>query len=42
MAPRPDTPLIDVQSISKYFGSVVALKDVSMAVRAGYDHFGAR
>ena len=28
-------PLIDVQSVSKYFGSVVALKDISMQVRAG-------
>ena len=28
-------PLIDVDSISKYFGSVVALKDVSMKVGAG-------
>jgi simple sugar transport system ATP-binding protein len=30
-----DAPLIEVDAISKYFGSVVALKDVSMAVRAG-------
>jgi simple sugar transport system ATP-binding protein len=29
------TPLIEVRNISKYFGSVVAIKDVSMAVRAG-------
>lgn len=29
------TPLIDVQHISKYFGSVIALKDVSMNVYAG-------
>src|SRR5579859_6649967 len=29
------TPLIDVQNVSKYFGSVIALKDISMAVRAG-------
>lgn len=29
------TPLIEVRSISKYFGNVVALKDVSMAVSAG-------
>jgi simple sugar transport system ATP-binding protein len=35
MAPRTDTPLIDVQSISKHFGSVIALRDVSMTVRAG-------
>lgn len=29
------TPLIDVRHISKYFGSVIALKDVSMSVHAG-------
>jgi simple sugar transport system ATP-binding protein len=29
------TPLIDVQSISKHFGSVIALREVSMTVRAG-------
>jgi simple sugar transport system ATP-binding protein len=29
------TPLIDVDQISKYFGSVIALKDVSMKVAAG-------
>jgi simple sugar transport system ATP-binding protein len=29
------TPLIDVQNVSKYFGSVIALKDISMSVRAG-------
>jgi simple sugar transport system ATP-binding protein len=28
------SPLIEVRSISKYFGSVIALSDVSMAVRA--------
>src|SRR2546422_10679524 len=28
-------PLLDVQHISKYFGSVIALKDISMRVRAG-------
>jgi simple sugar transport system ATP-binding protein len=28
-------PLIDVQSISKHFGSVIALREVSMTVRAG-------
>src|SRR5437588_2777404 len=28
-------PLIEVQSVSKYFGSVVALKDISMRVQAG-------
>lgn len=30
-----ETPLLEVNGISKYFGSVVALKDVSMFVRAG-------
>jgi simple sugar transport system ATP-binding protein len=29
------TPLIEVQHVSKYFGSVIALKDISMAVNAG-------
>jgi len=29
------TPLIEVRSISKYFGSVIALKDISMHVGAG-------
>ncbi len=29
------TPLMDVQNISKYFGSVIALKDISMCVGAG-------
>lgn len=28
-------PLIEVQSVSKYFGSVIALKDISMCVHAG-------
>ena len=28
-------PLLEVQSVSKYFGSVVALKDISMKVYAG-------
>src|SRR5947209_5347575 len=28
-------PLIDVQNVSKYFGSVIALKDISMSVQAG-------
>lgn len=31
---RP-TPLIEVRGVSKYFGSVIALKDISMAVDAG-------
>jgi len=29
------SPLLEVKGISKYFGSVIALKDVSMFVRAG-------
>ena len=28
-------PLIDVQNVSKYFGTVIALKDISMSVNAG-------
>src|SRR3981081_2015139 len=28
-------PLLEVRNVSKYFGSVIALKDVSMVVRAG-------
>ena len=31
----PEPPLIDVERISKYFGSVIALKDISLHVRAG-------
>lgn len=31
----PGTPLMDVQNISKYFGSVIALQDISMRVGAG-------
>ena len=31
-------PLIEVQNITKYFGSVIALDGVSMAVRAGEVH----
>ncbi len=30
-----DTPLIEARNISKYFGSVIALEDISMQVRAG-------
>src|SRR3989442_9158909 len=30
-----NTALIDVQNVSKYFGSVIALKDISMSVQAG-------
>ena len=29
------TPLLEVQNVSKYFGGVIALKDISMAVHAG-------
>ena len=32
---RQTTPLMDVQHISKYFGSIIALKDISMRVGAG-------
>src|SRR5438876_1217923 len=31
----PTAPLIEVQHVSKIFGSVIALKDISMTVRAG-------
>ena len=34
MIPAPP-PLIDVRHLSKYFGSVIALKDISLRVRAG-------
>ncbi len=30
-----DPPLLEVRSVSKYFGSVIALKDISMAINAG-------
>ena len=33
--PTRGTPLLDVQNVSKYFGSVIALKDISMSVHAG-------
>jgi simple sugar transport system ATP-binding protein len=31
----PTAPLVEVDHVSKYFGSVIALKDVSMTVEAG-------
>lgn len=30
-----DTPLIEARNVSKYFGSVVAIEDISLQVRAG-------
>ena len=30
-----ETPLLEVQNVAKYFGSVIALKDISMSVHAG-------
>lgn len=33
-----DTPLVELKSVSKYFGSVIALKDVSFELRAGEVH----
>ncbi|MBA2521112.1 MAG: sugar ABC transporter ATP-binding protein, partial [Chloroflexia bacterium] len=33
--PNHAAPLIDVQNVAKYFGSVIALKDISMSVHAG-------
>ncbi len=35
MIDRTSTPLIELRSVSKFFGSVVALKDIAMSVRAG-------
>ncbi len=35
MSTTNTAPLIDVQNVSKYFGSVIALKDISMSVNAG-------
>jgi simple sugar transport system ATP-binding protein len=32
------TPLLEVQNVSRYFGSVIALKDISMSVDAGEVH----
>src|SRR5215211_5390568 len=32
---RDSTPLIEAQGVSKYFGSVIALEDISMQVNAG-------
>ena len=32
---RNSTPLLEVDNISKYFGTVIALKEISMSVRAG-------
>ncbi|HEU5431493.1 MAG TPA: ATP-binding cassette domain-containing protein, partial [Thermomicrobiales bacterium] len=29
------TPLLEVRDVSKYFGNVIALKDISMAVYPG-------
>ncbi len=34
-AARSDTPVLEARGVSKYFGRVVALKDVSLAVRPG-------
>jgi simple sugar transport system ATP-binding protein len=32
---RDGTPLLEVDKITKYFGTVIAIKDISMSVRAG-------
>src|SRR6266478_120333 len=32
---KKGAPLLEVRNVSKYFGSVIALKDISMEVRAG-------
>ncbi len=34
-AARLDTPVLEARNVSKYFGRVIALKDVSLAVRPG-------
>ncbi|MCU0504805.1 MAG: ATP-binding cassette domain-containing protein [Chloroflexi bacterium] len=34
-APRSGVPVLEARNVSKYFGRVVALKDVSLAVRPG-------
>jgi len=33
--PRTDTPLIEARGLTKYFGSVIALQDISLTVRSG-------
>jgi simple sugar transport system ATP-binding protein len=33
--PQSDSPVLEARSISKYFGRVVAIKDVSLSVKAG-------
>jgi simple sugar transport system ATP-binding protein len=35
MSDHNGVPLLEVRHVSKYFGSVIALKDISMVVRAG-------
>ncbi len=35
MSSTNETPLIEVQNVSKYFGHVIALKDISVSVHAG-------
>jgi simple sugar transport system ATP-binding protein len=32
---RDGTPLLEVENVTKYFGTVIAIKDISMSVRAG-------
>jgi simple sugar transport system ATP-binding protein len=34
-SPDGDAPLLEIRNISKFFGSVIALKDISTTVRAG-------
>ena len=29
------TPLLEVKNVAKYFGNVIALKDISLGVNAG-------
>jgi ABC-type sugar transport system ATPase subunit len=35
IATANDTPLLEVENVSRYFGNVIALKDISMSVHAG-------
>ena len=32
---RDGTPLLEVDNVTKYFGTVIAIKDISMRVQAG-------
>ena len=36
------TPLLEVRNITKYYGNVIALQDISMDVEAGEVHEGEK